>query len=317
MKREITFYRLLFLLALPVLSFFSSCKDEDSGIADYAGSPEVSNIRIEENSFSPKITWVGGYVSVIGVNRGSHAALDTSLVWLIRTDGNNIHYPVRFGTLPSGAADITSQFGGAGLDSLNEDEVYTFWVLKEDVWNQVSSYPDSRLIADSTLSSSVVAAGDSIRINTYSYNSIVQALDVYVNISGLTQFGRLGLVTVTATNSNKPIISWAITEAGASDSNLSAIGIVEGQQYVADYAVWDVYSESDSSGTLLYGRQNVIAGPLQAGTELPGTRTFVELPETGLERGKTYYIWIARDNWNRTSRTRTTSGYAYAVFNVE
>lgn len=317
MKRKITLYRLLFLLAMPALFFFSSCSDDDSGVADYAGSPEVSSIRIEENSFNPKITWLGGYVSVIGVNRGNRAALDTSLVWLIRTDGNNIHYPVKFGTLPSGASDITTQFGGIKIDSLNEDEVYTFWVLKEDVWSQVSTHPNSRLVSDSTISSSIIAEGDSVRINTFSYTGIVKSLDVFINITGLQQFGRLGLIDIKATNSNKPKISWTITEAGVPDSTLAAIGIVEGQQYVADFAVWDVYSESDSSGTLLYGRQNVIAGPLQAGAVLPGTRTFVELPETGLERGKTYYVWAARNNWNRSSRTRTANGYAYAVFNVE
>ncbi|MGE5798116.1 MAG: hypothetical protein ACM34N_15130, partial [Ignavibacteria bacterium] len=137
-----------------------SCNEADEGFAPYAGSPEMSGITIQDGSYKPEMTWLGGYVSVVGVNYGSRAALDPSLVFLLYSGGNNISYPVTFGEIPQGAQDLTSQYGGTRVDNLIEDSTYTFWVMKETEWNQISSLTDKILIYDSTLSSSIQINGD-------------------------------------------------------------------------------------------------------------------------------------------------------------
>lgn len=312
-------YNLMKVVLLPVLLVFIfwACSDDENPLAPYEGSPKMSNILVEEASFEPQITWVGGYVSVLGINKGSRAALDTSLVWLINSDGNELKYPVKFGELPQNAVDITSQYGGTSVSSLSEDETYTFWVMKQEAWQEVSSHNGGNLFADSTLTDQTVnVIGDSIAVSNFAFTNYSQSLDVFINIEDLSTFGRLGVISVESTNSNRPIISWEITQEGIEESAISVIGICEGQQYNPGSTVWEVYSESTVDGQTVYGNENVINAPLNVGDSFPGTRVFVEFDLDGLERNKSYYIWIANDTWDGESRLRFADGYAYATFNT-
>lgn len=316
MKNFIKQFATLFILVIISISFIT-CSEDDSGLAPYVGSPAMSNIVIEAESFNPKITWVGGYASILGVNRGTKAALDSSLVWLISTEGNNLKFPVKFGELPSGAQDLTTQFGGTVLDSLNEDEDYHFFVMKQNAWDQVSSEVGKAFVADPGLEEGQIISGqDSVYISSTIFTSFAQRLDVFINIEGLSTFGQLGVISVKETRSNRPIIEWTITQSGVTDSLISVIGIAEGNQYSPGGTVWEVYSESLDNGSTVYGKENVISAPLNVGDSLAGTFAFVPFDQTGLERNKTYYIWIANNLWGGEGRLRFEQGYAYATFNV-
>ncbi len=306
---------IVLLILVPLLN--PGCTEENNTLAPYVGSPVMSNIMVEPASFKPKITWVGGYASVVGVNRGTRAALDSSLVWLIHSSEDNIHYPVTFGDAVAGTEDLTSQYGGTKADTLSEDETYTFWVMKAELWTQISSQSGKILQIDSSISQSqFTITGDTIFVGTELHSQKSGNLDVFINIENVVAQGRLGQISVTATNSNRPIVSWTITEEGVDDTLfVSAIGLVEGQQFNNLYMLWDMYSVTDSAGTQLYGRENVIPKPLQIGDAVPGTIVFKEL-EGDLERGKAYYIWIASKHWDRNNRTRFAPGYCYATFNV-
>ncbi len=308
-----------FFLPLIITSLILfSCNEADEGFAPYAGSPQMSGITIQESSYKPKMTWLGGYVSVVGVNYGSRAALDRSLVFLLYSVGNNISYPVTFGEIPQGAQDLTSQYGGTRADTLIEDSTYTFWVMKETEWNQISSLTDKILIYDSTLSSSIQINGDTIRLSGKGYTQQVIPLDVYIDISGVNTLGRLGVITIEETNiTNSPIISWTITQSGVPDTAIAAMGIVEGGQFNPDGEVWSVYSVSDSSGQTQYGKVNIINPPAAAGQSFPGTQVFVEYPAGGLKKNTTYYVWIANKLWDGEGRLRVTNYYAYATFNTD
>lgn len=292
------------------LFFISSCTEEDNSLAPYAGSPKLSRVNIESSSFTPKITWSGGYASVIGVNRGNNAALDSSLIWLVYVPGNNLKYPVQFGELPAGAQDITSQYGGQNADSLSEDETYTFWILKEEAWTQISAQNGFNLYVDSTAKGSTVSINpDSISISQYSFIRETQNLDVYINIGSISAFGPFGEISVSVENSNIPLITWD------NNSMISAVGIVEGGSYNSSNVLWEVFSERDSAGTLIYGKDNIISQPVRIGDDFPNTRVFSEFTLQGLERGKTYYVWVANNEWNN-ERARFAPGYAYATFSV-
>lgn len=293
----------------------NSCSDKENPLAPYLGSPEMSTVSVEQGTFRPKITWVGGYTSVIGVNVGANAALDSSLIYLIKINGNNLHFPITYGVVPDGATDLIDVYGGHSLDSLNEDNLYTYWVMKEDVWNKVSNLTGKRFISNNALSAGEASDSDSlVEISSYSFAVNSQFIDVFVNIKDLKFFGKLGKVSVTQpVDYNPPTITWQITQLGVSDTAISAIGVVEGQQFDEKYIVWDLWSSEETPSGRVLGKNNIITAPLYMGASLPNTASFHEYPVGGLERNKYYYIWIANKDWNGT-RTRVASYYAYATF---
>ncbi len=296
---------------------FTSCEETDNTLAPYVGSPKMSGLTIENKSFTPKITWVGGYVSAIGINKGPKAALDSTLVWLINKSGNGIKYPVKYGELQDGVQDLTTQFGGNHLTELLEDSIYTFWLMKEDVWSIVTTNPEKYIFADSNLTENYLVSGDTLKLSSSIYTQKIHNLDNYINLSGISTFGQLGTIQIIQTNISDNIeINWNVTQAGVTDQNIAAMGIVKGNQYAAANSIWEVYSEVEENGQPLYGKHNVIAAPVFSGDSLANTKIFVEYPERGLERNATYYVWIASKEWDGVGRIRATPYYAYATFNT-
>ena len=295
------------------LSLFA-CGEDQNPLAPYQGQRQMSQVVVEANSYVPRVTWVGGYVSVIGVNRDTVAALNSSLVWLIHTNGDDIHYPVTFGQTPAGAQDLTSQFGGQKIDRLEEDNVYTFWVLKAEAWSQVSANANKRLVVDQG-SASVAVRADTVFVSPSFHAQTTEPLDVYVNIKNFRSFGRLATLTLQQTNtSNDPIIRWTIVQAGVTDSLVAAMGLADGTAYVPDAVVWETWSRDDVGGQTIYGKNNVISQPVIMGQLLAGTQVFHDYPAQGLERDKDYYVWIANKDWDGVRHGRTVNSYAYATF---
>lgn len=309
--------RKLLLWVVLVSTGFFSCNNEDNTLAPYTGSPPVSNITVQAESFNPKITWLGGYVSVFGINKGNSAALDSTLVWLVHTNGNNIHYPLVACRLPEGAQDITAQYGGLSIDSLQEDQDYTFWVLKEDVWNQISSYTQFKLAEDSSASASFRISGDSLLLSAAKFEVVSEPINVYINILDIRKFGPLADVNVETTTMNVPKVTWTIKAPGAVDSMVAAIGFAGGTTYDASTSLWEVYSERDSAGIKIYVKDNVIKSPVIVSETLPNTRAFVVYNPQNLVRNAYYHVWIADKTWDRVNRQRFTPGYAYVTFRIE
>jgi len=312
------YFSLAALLLLAVSVIIISCNEVSDSLAPYSGSPAMSNIQIQGGTFKPKVTWIGGYVTVFGVNRGSQAALDTSLVWLVYAPNDGVHYPVQFGTLPDGAQDITANYGGIKIDSLNEDNTYTFWVMKANAWNQVSTQKNKIIQVDTVNKSTTYSiSADTIKVSSLSYFQAALPVNLYINISSVSSFGQLAKITVAETNKdNNPLLTWAITQSGVPDSMISAVGIVEGQEYIATNTVWEVWSVHDSSGTALYGKDDIISSPIALGQSFTGTQVFAAYPDSGLARGHYYYVWIADKTWDGLTRARFAKGYAYATFKV-
>lgn len=303
------------LVGIIIIIVFISCENSDNTLAPYVGSPNVSGLQIEAKSYTPKITWIGGYVSVLGINRGSNAALDNSLVWLIYKSGNDIHYPVQYGQLPNGVQDLTSQYGGSSIPELIEDSTYTIWVIKEDVWTVLTTNPGKIITIDSALTQTSSIVGDTIKLSASVHTQKTQNLDNYLNIYEISTFGRLGIISIEQTNtSDNPKISWTITQPEVTDTMIAAIGIADGSQYSSSASIWEAYSEVTENDTLFFGKHNVISSPLIAGQNLSDTKIFVEYPVDGLQRNKTYYVWIANRNWDGVGRLRSTPFYAYATF---
>jgi hypothetical protein len=316
MKFYLYQFKLLVMFIIITL-IFNSCAEEEDALSPYVGGPKLSSIKVEDESFTPKVSWIGGYVAVFGVNKGDKAILDSTLVWLIHSSTNSISYPLKYGFVPTGAEDIASQFGGLSKDSLDEDQKYTFWVLKEDVWDQVSANPNKELFVLDSAVNSVTITGDSLFITAESFTTANKSLNVYINIVNPRPLGVLATLTVESTKLNVPLIKWVIKDPSVTDTLVAAIGLYKGLNYDAANALWEVYSFRDSSGIIIYVRDNVIASPILVGDSVSNTKTFVEFKKENFERNQDYTIWIADKTWDRVNRQRFTKGYAYITFRVE
>lgn len=304
-----------YLSILLLVIIISSCDERDNTLAPYVGSPKMSGLQVENKSYTPKVTWIGGYVTAFGINKGDKAALDSSLVWLIHKPGNAITYPVKYGELQSGAQDLTSQYGGFFQPELIEDSTYTFWVMKEDVWSVISSNPGKLLTLDTSLTENYSIDADTIRLSAIIHTQQTNELDNFINIFEISAFGQLGVINIEQTNTSDNVrLSWTINQTGVSDTLIAAVGIADGNQYTSASSIWEVYSEVDDGGQILYGKHNKISAPIISGQVLNETKIFVEYPAQGLERNKTYYVWIANKDWNGVGRLRATPYYAYATF---
>jgi len=315
MNKTNVYFITILLVSLGILV---SCDKDDNPLATYVGQREMSEILIEEGSFIPRITWLGGYVSTFGVNRGLHAILDSTLVWLIHSEGDNITYPVTFGQLPEGAQDLTNQYGGNTKEQLSEDNIYTFWVLKGDAWNFVSQHSNKPMLLDQNLDSGITEVlNDTIYISLFSHAQLMQALDVYVNISESTSRGKLATLYIAqSSTNNNPTVTWDIKQSGVTETSISAMGLCVGTSYSANRIVWEVWSVEIIEGQNVYGKKNVIDQPVTMGDSFPGTHVFYEYPVEGLERNRDYYFWIANKEWDGKNHGRVVTNYAYISFHT-
>ncbi len=327
MRTHIALGRWMLAALLLALACGGGCTNESSDVlAPYvAGGRPLSKMTIEDSVFVPRVSWLGGYVSVFGVNKGKTAKLDSSLVWLIHEANNAIPYPVKLNSLPPGAEDLTATYGGHALPRLAEDVEYTYWVLKDDAWADVSAHPGKPIILDTLSASGVKFVNDTVYVSHASLTVMSKLMDVYINIKDLVAYGRLvtdpntfkTYLNVTASDTcNQPVITWTVKQVGVTDSNIAAMGICVGGEYSVDQTVWEMISKDVQPDTTIYWKNNVISSPIRMGTHITGTETFKEYPVEGLHRGESYYLWIASKDWDGKSRIRTAKYYSYATFNV-
>ena len=315
---KFSYFNLLKIFAMVVffIIFIISCEDDNSTLAPYVGPPGMSKITLETGSTTPRINWVGGYISVLGVNRGTHPALDSTLIWLIYQPNDQIRYPVKYGEVPNGAQDLTTTYGGEFLPEMIEDNPYSFWVMKQEDWDQISSSQNKYLNLDSSITT-IITVGDTINFPPQNYTQLIAPLDNYINIKDVDTKGKLAKIFVQQpTTSNNPIISWQIIQDGVTDTLISVIGICAAGQFDAGAIVWEVYSISDTAGITYYGKANVMPGPVVTGQQFAQTFVFTEYPENGLERDKTYFLYIANKEWDGENYIRSTSFFCYVTFNT-
>lgn len=296
----------------------SGCESEDSALAPYTGGERtLSTVTIEDSSLVPRITWLGGYATVLAVNMGARASLDPTLVWLVSKPADALSYPVKYGTLPSGAQDLTGQYGGTVSPTLVEDTTYTYSVIKAEAWAQISQLPNRPILVDSTVTGILTERNDTVLVNPLYLTTLTRRLDLYINVKEVKPFGRLARIEVFQSDTtDRLLVNWTITQAGLTDSLIAATGLTEGSQYDVNTVTWELISEDLSVQPPVYFKNNVIRSPLRMGDEVPGAQQFTVYPAGGLTRGKQYYLWIANKDWDGVNRTRSTSNYAFATFIV-
>lgn len=305
------------IIILILLCLLEFC-DGDKTLAPYKGSPQMSEIIIEQETFTPKFTWLGGYVCAFGINRGFEARLDSTLQWLIKTDSNNLHFPVKYGVLPPEATDLTSVYDGH-FEEFIEDSTYTYWVVKENAWDAVVENTGKLILTAELDSLTTIASGDTLWIDSYSHVQKSCWIDVYTNVdmASIKLRGGFAKITLTETDtSNSPVMTWEIIDSSVDDTLIAATGICLGESYSPKKIVWEAWSVDTTGGQKIYGKNNVIGQPLVVGSSFPGTKVFTEYPSKGLSRNKTYLFWIAGKDWNGVDHLRFTQYHSYITFNT-
>jgi hypothetical protein len=150
----------LALVTLGVVTASTGCTDEANPLAPYEGSRPLVLLRVTQN-FAPEMQWVGGRVAAVGVNRGSEAGLDSTLVWLQEAPGDEIGSYVTVGE--NTAADLVRSFGGEPVDRLSDGEEYTFWIAERSAFDLAldSTLIDPAAFADTTFTMNLLLRGSS------------------------------------------------------------------------------------------------------------------------------------------------------------
>lgn len=270
---------LLVIMALVFNAFFLTGCDKDSNpLADYEGERPLTILTVTQN-FTPDIQWVGGRVAAVGVNRGSKAALDSTLVWLITDVDNNIESYVTIG--PNADKNAVMQYGGTPVDSLSDATEYTFWLAEKSA-------------LDGGLQPAALN-GTNYTDTTFTTRLILSGLNRGVAGVNITITRRQSLLddkfTVDWTPRDVPFRRIAIRKGAA----------LPGFQDL----VWHAVLEDDAPDS--------IYPPIEIGVAPSGAQTVVEWPETGFELD-TYTFWMATSSWDGTFGLRAPGLGMFTIF---
>ncbi len=152
--------RLLAAATAVFLVVGAGCSEEANPLAPYEGGRALELLRVTQ-SFTPEMQWVGGRVAAVGINRGTDAALDSSLVWLRTAPGDDISSFITVGQHTD--YDLVRAFGGTPVDSLSDGEEYTFWIAEQQAFEVGldSTLRPPGTFADTTVAMDLVLRGRS------------------------------------------------------------------------------------------------------------------------------------------------------------
>lgn len=128
MRRTFAFGRIPVTVLFAVLLISGGCDQAENPLAPYEGERPLIIQRLTE-SFAPDVQWVGGRVAAVGINRGETAALDSTLVWMNRAEGNELGSPVFVREVLD--EEAVTKVGGTPTDSLQDDATYTLWLAEQ------------------------------------------------------------------------------------------------------------------------------------------------------------------------------------------
>ncbi len=276
-----------FLLVAALFSAFSlSCNNQSNTLAPYVGARGLRMVTVTQN-FTPDIQWLGGRVAAVGVNRGTRASMDSTLVWLMDAPTDSITYKsssyVTYGSVTD-KSKIQS-LGGTYQDSLNNEATYTFWIATTDAFNANldSSSRTEFSFADTTLSMQLYLRGTAGG-ETDSQGNLATTLAILHEQTLL---------------SDKYVIEWTpATHA------YRRIGINAASFGSFTNLVWHVVTPDSVPDN--------IVSPVVIGVPPPGTQEAV--PWSGFQKGQVYMVWMVDSTWNG-SFAPSSQGYAwYRIF---
>ena len=250
------------------------CDSAGSGdLAPYEGQRPLQVLRVTQ-SFTPEIQWVGGRVAAVGVNRGTRAALDSTLVWLQTAPTDSISSFATVGLASDSAA--VARAGGTFQRRLADGQVYTVWLAE-------------RAAFDAGLDSTRIAAG-SFADTTLTTQLLLRGRSG--GGAGVTfQVERDERLT-----SDRFVVSWtpaSVVFRQMAIRQASTGGFMD--------LVWQVLNPDGTPAS--------ITSPVTIGVPPAGTTEAVAFPESGFEPS-VYTLWANTDAWTG-SFSPSASGYAF------
>ena len=271
----------LYCLSLALLGLLAAGCDGTGPdqLPEYEGHRALEVLQVTQ-SYTPDLQWVGGRVAAVGVNRGSTAALDSTLIWIATADDNSIPSHVTI----SGEANqrsVVESYGGTPADSLASGEQYTFWLAEKSVFEAGldSSSFDGMNFVDTTFTTQL-------------------------QLTGLTkgEFGLVEEITVTRDQSlleERYIVNWT-----PSSIAFRRIAIQVGTTGGFDNLVWHVLVPEESTEGIL--------PPVVIGEAPENTEVAVEF--TGFVSGEGHTLWMNTSEWEGNFGFGATGYAAYQMF---
>jgi hypothetical protein len=271
----------------------AGCSEDANPLAPYEGARPLDLLRVTQ-SFTPEIQWVGGRVAAVGVNRGTRAALDATLVWLQTAPDNSIS---SFVATEQGADEaLVLSYGGTPQDRLTDGETYTFWLAER-----------SALEAD--LDSALIEAGTFVDTTM-----TMQLLLCGQNGGGLG--ATFEIERDERLTGERFVVRWA-----PADVAFRRLAIREAPAGGFTDLVWHVVSPEDGPPLIL---PPVVIGVTPDGAqEATAFAGFArddqwnppeERDDSTLDQDPpTYTLWAATDEWNTTF---TPNAPGYATFRI-
>jgi len=275
-------FGLLLLLAL-------ACFPENDwgDLAEYEGERPLEFLYITTNK-TPDIQWLGGRVAAVGVNKGTAAALDETLVWLMTAPEDIISSYVTYGDNTDYA--MLDSFNATFADSIEDNVKYTYWVAERSAF-------DAGL--DSTSQASY-AFGDTTHRLKYIMPGLAGGQQ---DFSG-NLLAKLSIQRAESFDSEHFILGWTPASEG-----FNQLAVRKGSTGgVTDLIWWVTTADSTDS----------IYPPVTIG-EVPVSTTVTVLHEwsgVGFESGTTYFIWMSNSRWNEGNFSSKARGYVWFVFGM-
>ena len=262
----------LLTATLLVMISLSGCDTVDNQLLPYEGSRPLI-VQGVTTSFAPDISWVGGRVAAVGINRGETAALDSTLVWMHRADNDGIDSPIFVREMLDAAA--VENVGGTPTDSLVAGETYTVWLATAQA---LEAGLDSTLVDDHHYADSTFTADYLLRGRSFG------GVDVEFSI-----FRDQRIVSNTYTATWTP-----------ADQAFRRIAIRNATVGGFDNLMWHIVLPEDQPDT--------ITSPLVIGSA--PDNAIVATEWEGFAEGA-HTFWAATDEWNGTEFGFGTQGYAF------
>jgi hypothetical protein len=284
--RKFSLISIAALVALPAL-FSEGCTNDSSDVlAPYGAQRPLFFTRITQNAY-PDVQWLGGRAAAIGVNKGTKAALDQTLVWLQTGPADTITSYVTVGRKSDRNRILA--LGGTPADSLDADTVYTFWVATRAAvdaqLDQTNSTVNAFTFVDTTLTATYWLRGQSGGEGGTA-NPIVR---IRIRREQTVTGDRFSIVWTPGT------------------SAFRNLGLRAGSTGGYDNLLWLVSTPT--------GTTDNIASPVILGVPPPNVTEGNPYVPGSMASGTVYTIWMTNRNWVGTFNL-TSRGYAWFRFTL-
>lgn len=264
------------LLVLSLGIALPGCSQEPGPLAPYLGARPLELLKVTQ-SFNPDIQWVGGRVAAVGVNRGTRAALDSTLVWIRTASGNEIGSVVTIGSAGLDR-DYIQNLGGTPQDEMSDGETYTFWIADVSALSAGldPAQFDEGAFAERTLTLDLVLRGRS---------------------GGDPSLGvQFQIVRDEEISGDRLVIHWT-----PSDLRFRRLAIRQATVGGFTNLIWHILVPADDAPS--------ISSPLVIGDVPEGVIEVTAFPSSGFEP-VAHTLWAVTDSWQE-SFALTAPGYAY------